>query len=289
MTRLRRHSTALLTAIALVAALVASLTTVSTSSAFTARVTNTQNTASTAQYFTCTAAFDATRANAFFIYPPSTNASTVVDASGKRNSGTVNLPNVAIGTGPCRRDSTNNSFVLSGAPNSTDPDNGYISGPQTTQTNPNTFTTDIWFKTTTNQGGRLIGFGNNRTGLSNTYDRHTYMSNDGRLWFGVYAGNTYSTITSPGAYRDGKWHLATTTLSGDGAQLYVDGTRVAVDTSITAGQTNTGYWRIGWDKLSANWPGSPTSAYFNGSVAYAAVYNVALTADQIKAQYLAGS
>ena len=44
---------------------------------------------------------------------------------------------------------------------------------------------EAWFKTTTTAGGKIIGFGNRSTGNSTSYDRHLYMSNTGRLYFGV--------------------------------------------------------------------------------------------------------
>ena len=48
------------------------------------------------------------------------------------------------------------------------------------------YSTELWFKTTTSSGGKLIGFGNSATGSSSTYDRHVYMRNDGRLVYGTY-------------------------------------------------------------------------------------------------------
>ena len=60
---------------------------------------------------------------------------------------------------------------------------------------PQTFSIEAWFKTTTNDGGKIVGFGNAQTGGSSAnnnaspgssnYDRHIYMMNDGQLVFGV--------------------------------------------------------------------------------------------------------
>ena len=63
----------------------------------------------------------------------------------------------------------------------------------------NSFATEAWIKTTTTQGGKIIGFGNNATGNSGNYDRHVYMRNDGKLVFGVYPG-TVKTVTSSKSY-----------------------------------------------------------------------------------------
>ena len=57
------------------------------------------------------------------------------------------------------------------------------------------YSTELWFKTTTTTGGKLIGFGNSSTGTSSSYDRHVYMRNDGRLVFGAYPGIA-RTVTS---------------------------------------------------------------------------------------------
>jgi large repetitive protein len=71
--------------------------------------------------------------------------------------------------------------------------------------NPTTYTTEIWFNTTTNQGGKLTGFGRQQTGTSSSYDRHVYMQDDGHLVFGTWTGQT-NTISTPLAYNDGAWH-----------------------------------------------------------------------------------
>lgn len=155
-------------------------------------------------------------------------------------------------------------------------------------TNPQWFTVQIWFDTTTTTGGKLIGFGMSASGAqSSSYDRHIYMTNAGTLTFGVY-NSGYFTTTSPAAYNDGNWHLATGTFSpGTGLRLYVDGALVSSNASVTAAENYTGYWRIGYDNLGG-WPNAPTSFFFNGTVAQAEVYSRVLAADEITGQYLAG-
>jgi hypothetical protein len=288
MTRPRPRPTALLTVLALLAALVASLTTMSTSSAFTATITNNTNTAATAAtapYFTCLDADTAPGAgNTYFIYPPSSTATTVVDASGNSRTGTLSTANASVGapgSGPCPRDTPNRSFTLSGSNN-----DGYIAGPTTAQTNPSVFTVEVWFNTTTT-GGKLIGFGDKPTGLSGMYDRHIYMDDAGKLWFGVYPSKVV-TVNTTTSYNDGRWHLATATLSAAGMRLYVDGKLAATPNPNTVAQNYAGYWRVGYDSLNS-WTNQPKSFYFNGKVAYPAVYTTALTATQIQDHYLAAS
>jgi hypothetical protein len=145
------------------------------------------------------------------------------------------------------------------------------------------FTIEAWFKTTTVTGGMLMGFGNSQTGQSSSHDRRLYLDNAGHLLFGVYP-NAVKTIASPGVYNNGAWHLADASLSSAGMQLYVDGQLVAADATVTTAQNYSGYWRIGYDSLSG-WTSAPTSNYYKGTVADAAVYGSGLTAGQVAGHY----
>jgi Concanavalin A-like lectin/glucanases superfamily len=161
-------------------------------------------------------------------------------------------------------------------------------------TGPQTFSIELWFKTTTNTGGKLIGFGNSKKGKSSSYDRQIYMLNDGQLVFGVGATKT---IEAPDAYNDGKWHDAVATLSSSGMSLYVDGSRVGTKPA-TAAQSFSGYWRVGGDNLNG-WsldplPNSqhltqPNSFYFRGTIGDVAVYPSALSAARVAAHYAANA
>ena len=151
-------------------------------------------------------------------------------------------------------------------------------------TGPNTFTLLIWFKTTTTKGGKLIGFGNAKTGNSSNYDRHIYMTNGGNIIFGVYPG-AVKTITSPSTYNNGIWHMAVATLSGSGMFLYMDGAQVASNAGVTSAQVYNGYWRMGEDNLNG-WTSQPSSMFFAGSIAEVAVSTTtAVSAVNIKTLY----
>ena len=93
---------------------------------------------------------------------------------------------------------------------------------------PQVFSTELWFRTTTTTGGKLIGFGDSATANSSGYDRHVYMDAQGRLNFGVYPGSA-RVVTSPNSYNDGQWHHVVSSLSADGQQLWVDGRLVGAD------------------------------------------------------------
>ncbi|RZI96088.1 MAG: PKD domain-containing protein [Microbacterium sp.] len=150
------------------------------------------------------------------------------------------------------------------------------------------FALELWFKTTTTSGGKLIGYGNGASGNSGTYDRHLYMRNNGSLAFGVSPGSVNRVITTSPTYRDNQWHHAVAQLNPwSGIELYVDGTLVASDPSVTAGRLFSGFWRIGGDNLSG-WQDRPTSNMFNGALDEVAVYPHTLTGSQIATHYALG-
>ena len=149
--------------------------------------------------------------------------------------------------------------------------------------NPSVFTVSIWFKTTT-AGGKLIGFGSNQTGFSTNADRHIYMANDGRIFFGVKPAGVFKTINTTVAYADGNWHMATGVLSGAGMMLYIDGVLVAQDATTTTAESTTGYWRLAYDNTDS-WPSTPTNKYFAGSLDDAYIYSRALSASEVTQLY----
>ncbi|MGV9995035.1 LamG-like jellyroll fold domain-containing protein [Streptomyces sp. NPDC003374] len=153
---------------------------------------------------------------------------------------------------------------------------------------PSSFSLELWFKTTATNGGKLVGFGNKVQLPSNRYDKHVYMTNNGRLVFGVYAGSV-RTVTTSQSYNDGKWHHVVATEGGDGMKLYVDGGLRASNLLVTGNESGTGYWRVGGDTLSSSWTNAPSSPYFTGLIDEVAVYNKALTSSKVLTHYQRGS
>lgn len=146
---------------------------------------------------------------------------------------------------------------------------------------PNVYSAEAWFKTTTTQGGKIIGFGGSPSGLSNSYDRHVYMQDDGKLVFGIYSGAEYRVATDAN-YNDGVWHHVVATQSSAGMALYVDGEQIGTNPQSVA-ENSTGYWRVGGDRT---WGSS--SPYFKGDIDEAAVYSVALSPAQVLSHYQKG-
>lgn len=274
------------TALVLGAGLIA-LSTRSSLGSYSVKVANKTNTAVTAVWAsTC---LDQAKADSTYLFWRLDEASgpTAADASGSGLPATYRASGVSYRAtaGPCVNDTQSKVITLDGA-------SGYLYGPRVASV-PTSLSEELWFKTTTTTGGKLIGLGNSQTGASTQYDRHVYMTNEGRLVFGTYSGG-YQTITSSGIYRDGQWHHVVATLAPSGANkgstLYVDGKVVASNAAYTSGESvSNSYVRVGYDALSASWAGSPTSDFFKGSLADVALYPSALTLDQVKAHYDSGS
>jgi hypothetical protein len=162
-----------------------------------------------------------------------------------------------------------------------------------------TYTEIIWFNTTSNAGGKLIGFETAQTGVSDStnggqYDRHIYMDGNGYIWFGVWTGAT-TTIESPMSLNDGNWHMAVATMGSDGMKLYIDGNLAASNpNSVSQTYPAGGYWRVGCGNLSGwggawSGPNAPSATQQNdpfiGSLDEATIFTTELTATQIADLY----
>jgi hypothetical protein len=245
--------------------------------AYSATVTNSTDTAASAQYFRCFDAILADKSSALFIWglADASGSTSAADYSGNNRNGTYQGTMTADSTTPiaCPRDG-GSAYRLDGS-------TSYIDY-ATQQTNPQTFTIEVYFQTSV-KGGRLIGFGNAATGASSQYDRMLYVNKNGGVAFGVYNGG-YHVITSPAStYANGSWHHAAATFSAaTGMKLYMDGTLVASDATTTTAESTNGYWRVGYDSIGSGWSNAPTNAYFTGRMRGASVYTSVLTATQIQ-------
>jgi PKD repeat protein len=162
--------------------------------------------------------------------------------------------------------------------------------PTTTGQPPDVFSLETWFRSTSNTGGRLIGWSNRLTqGSSGKSDRHIYLDNAGHVIFGAKPTNQRLVVTSPQTYNNGAWHHVVASMSKDGIKLYVDGQQVGSRDDVTVGEhLSIGNWRIGGDSLS-QWPSAPSNVYFNGSMDEVAVYKRALSANEVALHHAAGS
>lgn len=201
--------------------------------------------------------------------------------------------NLALDGGSAGLDQSTKAGVTWGAPgavsgNTAATFNGAKAGQSGTSTlipGPDSFATEAWIKTTTTSGGKILGFGNSNQGSSNNYDRHMYMTNGGKLVFGVYTSGA-QTITTSDAYNDGQWHHIVASMGSEGMRLYVDGILQGRQSSVTSGQPYEGYWLVGGDTLNG-WPSKPRSNFFAGSIDEVAIYGAPLTLSKVRAHYAA--
>jgi signal peptidase I len=157
---------------------------------------------------------------------------------------------------------------------------------------PTTFSLELWFKTASTTGGKLMGFENSQDSSSNRSDRHVLMLPNGRLSYGEWKGKA-SVLATPMAYNDSAWHhLVVTTRPSDGkakegqSAVYVDGVSV-VSGPTTPTASYSGWWRVGFGSLTTGKPGYPDTVDFAGSIDNVAVYSTELSAARVAAHYAA--
>lgn len=210
-------------------------------------VKNTINTSKSNRYFNCQAMQGSSASpRPFLSYAIRGDSSkTETDLSGNERNGfyprNLSLPAMTLSAGSgCTRDgySTTASFYQ---PEFNSSKACLMSNKDFS--NPQNISLEIWFKTPKKPNGTLIGLGYySNTLLDDRHkDRHIYINSAGKLVFGVYDGGI-KVITSPASYSDNNWHHVVATLSTSaGAKMYVDGTLVASDSTMTTGQNFKGY------------------------------------------------
>lgn len=198
-----------------------------------------------------------------------TTGTVASDASGNRENGTY------VGTVT----KSQSGAIPTGRAILTNGSNGFV----TTAMNvngPSAYSAEVWFRTTTTRGGKLIGFGDRSTGTSASIDRNLTMLNNGALRFST--DNNTAVLDSPTTYRDGQWHQAVIAQDATGMSLHVDGVKVAQNAAGVS-SSFAGFWRFGGD---LTWGGS-TSNYFSGTLDEAAVYPTALSTAEVRAHFRA--
>jgi hypothetical protein len=207
-----------------------------------------------------------------------TSGSNLADASNSGNTGTIGN-GVTLGVNGALPGSS--AMALDGS------SSGLLSQ-SNRSTAPQLVTEVAWFKTNTNKGGKIIGFGDRRTGNSGNYDRQIWMRDDGKLSYGVYYPSNGGTVvlTTPNSYNDGSYHQVAATRNDSGMALYVDGQLIASNNQTGAAQVYNAYVRVGGDTLSS-WNANSTNNYFNGTVDEVAVWAQALTPAQVSAVWSA--
>jgi hypothetical protein len=151
---------------------------------------------------------------------------------------------------------------------------------------PQDETVQIWFKTSSTAGAKLIGFEDAQSGTGGSeYDRMLWVGTDGKLYGGFFPADYSGSLLSASTYDDNNWHLADLVYDGVAQQdrLYVDGQQVGSTISDTDGPQNyTGYYRIG--SYKNGWTAG-ADGYFSGSLQEARVSSIARSSDWIATEY----
>ncbi|PSL36949.1 concanavalin A-like lectin/glucanase superfamily protein [Labedella gwakjiensis] len=151
-----------------------------------------------------------------------------------------------------------------------------------------TFTTELWFKTTTKTGGTLVAQTTKRD-LTSAFDRAVYMDTAGRILFTATDG-TAKAISTKGAFNDGRWHHLAVTIGASGTTIYVDGTARVSRADLRTGAMLGGraFWAVGAHNLAGRHLAPAANGHFAGSLDNIASYNRPLTAAEVSAHYTAG-
>lgn len=133
------------------------------------------------------------------------------------------------------------------------------------------FSISLWFRTVSDSGGKLIGFGQKPDTSDAARDRQLWMDTLGKVHFGVYAKAgqkmAQDVLSSALPLNDGIWHHVAGVLWAGGQVLYVDGRKAGEDPAVTSAQAyTTGYWKVGFDFKFYDWPFAPSAQYFKGDI-----------------------
>jgi hypothetical protein len=150
-------------------------------------------------------------------------------------------------------------------------------------------TEEAWFKTANGyaNGGTILALCNTNSVFAGAYERLLWMDNTGKVNFGAFPSGTVKVISTASSYNDGNWHMVDASVGAAGQKLYIDGSLVASDVTVTAGQADTtAYWRWGYSPYNL-WSPIPKSYYFNGTLDEIAVYNTQQADATVAATYAA--
>jgi hypothetical protein len=191
------------------------------------------------------------------------SGTTYTDLSGNSNTGTLqNSPTFNTShfsfNGTNQEVTTTNSFV-----------------------NPNSYTTCLWFKTTSNAGRILFEFENTQTGTGSTNlsSRKMWVGTDNTLFAGIYDGSLVKYGQTGYSVIDNVWRYASSHYNGTDLSLYVNGGLVTTYNNIGTARPTTGWWRVAGYK-GTGWP-FHSDGYFTGDIGSIQIYNRSLSADEI--------
>ena len=143
---------------------------------------------------------------------------------------------------------------------------------------PNVFSQEVWFQTTTKLGGKLIGFGDKKTGNSTSDDRHIYMlTSDSSCSASTTTPHSRSPARGPTTTVSG------TRLSAPSARTACRSTSTARSSASTRGPSSASRTTgTGGSAATTTWSGAQ---YFKGNLDDVSIYPSALSGAQVRRQY----
>lgn len=207
-----------------------------------------------------------------------------LDAANKRSYG-------GSGTTWIDRSTSGRNGTLSNTPTFNDEDISYFSfdgasdfidlGANTVDPFP--ISMCVWFRTTTTPSASNMIFAQSNSTGTNAYTVFQFYT-DAKLYWQVRGngGATAQSISST-TLNDGVWHYAVgVSSSSSNHKLYIDGDLDGSSTT-SVGSTSPDALRIGcWIRNNGS-----ESNFYNGDIGIVKAYNRALTADEIRQNYLA--
>jgi hypothetical protein len=151
-----------------------------------------------------------------------------------------------------------------------------------------------WFRTTSSGVilGQTDGSGSPGGDAPGGYVPAVYVGTDGHVNASLFWHGASTTLSSLLIYNDGNWHQVVDVYDHGVETLYLDGNAVAAQAVGPAVAYASGYvytLGVGYSK-TPDWPDTNTGwSFFNGQLDEVAVYQGALSAQQVAAQYLAGT
>jgi hypothetical protein len=201
----------------------------------------------------------------------------VADASGNGRTGTFRTSGLTYGAPGALATGPNTAVQSAGSSG--------VAYTNTVGAGPSTYSLEAWINTSSVTGGKILGLENVQTGWGTTYDRQLYMTNNGRLAYGIVSGGVRTAVTSAASFNNGQWHHVVATQGATGMTLYVDGVSVGTNPTVTPDAAN-GFWRIGGGNVTG-WANAPSSSALSGSYDEVAVYPSALSAARVSAHFAA--
>jgi len=194
------------------------------------------------------------------------------DASGNNNNGTAY--NGATFSTDTRVGSQSGSF---------DGTNDYVSLANVSSLRPAYFSIEAWIKASSSissSGAILSSWESQYAGFI------YYISNEGNIVLDIadYSGHRNHATTTTGGYNDNTWHHVVGTYDGSYMRVYVDGAEKGnLAWTYSPGYTSSNIVMIGVRSLT-----STKDLYFKGLIDEVAIYNRALTSEEINKSYNAG-